>query len=346
MSQGRRRFLQAVAASSTAAAFAGMPAIVLGQATTRWRVQTLWGSGEETFKFFQEFCEKVKANTQGRLEIQPFAAGAVVGAFETLDAVSNNVLQGQSTYPGYWAGKEPALAVIGDFAFGYRSPDQQQRWLDEKGGMQMLRQAYSKYNAYTVGCTWWGVESLTSKRAIRRPEDFKGVKHRGAQGIAAETIAKMGASIVVIPGGEAYSALEKGVVDCVDWSTISVNAKMGFFEIAKFATYPGFHSMPIQDFTVNAAAWKALPDADKAILEKTFREFSDSQVSRIAENDKRVAAEVKTKGVELVAWSDADLTRARQLAQVVADEWAAKGPLAKQAVDSQRAFLREIKLLA
>lgn len=343
--QARRKFLKAVAATS-AASFAGMPAIVLGQATTRWRVQTLWGSGEDTFKYFQEFCEKVKQNTQGRLEIQPFAAGAVVGAFETLDAVSNNVLQGQSTYPGYWAGKEPALAVMGDFAFGYRSPDQQERWLDEKGGMAMLRQAYGRFNAHTVGCTWWGVESLTSKRAIRRPEDFKGVKHRGAQGIAAETIAKMGASIVVIPGGEAYSALEKGVVDSVDWSTISVNARVGFFEIAKFATYPGFHSMPIQDFTVNAGAWKALPDDVKGIVEKTFREFSHTQVARIAENDKRVAGEVKAKGVELVAWSDADLGRARQLAQGVADEWAAKGPLAKQAVDSQRAFLRELKLLA
>lgn len=345
MSLQRRKFLGTVAAASTAA-FAGFPAVVLGQATTKWRVQALWGSGEDTFKYFQEFCDKVKANTGGRLEIQPFAAGAVVGAFETLDAVSNNVLQGQSTYPGYWAGKEPALAVIGDYAFGYRSPEQQLRWLEDKGGMAMLRQAYSRFNAYTIGCTWWGVESLTSKRPIRRPEDFKGIKHRGAQGLASETIAKMGASIVVIPGGEAYSALEKGVVDSVDWSTISVNSKVGFFEVAKFATYPGFHSMPIQDFTVNANAWKALPDDVKGILEKTFREFSSTQVSRIAENDKRVASEVKSKGVELVAWSDTDLARARQLAQNVADEWGAKSALAKQAHESQRSFLRELKLLA
>jgi TRAP-type mannitol/chloroaromatic compound transport system substrate-binding protein len=116
----RRKVLQAVAASSTAL-FAGMPAIVLGQTATKWRVQTLWGAGEDTFKFFEEFAEKVKVNTGGRLEIQTFAAGAVVGVFETLDAVGQNVLQGQSTYPGYWAGKEPALAVIGDFAFGYRT---------------------------------------------------------------------------------------------------------------------------------------------------------------------------------------------------------------------------------
>jgi TRAP-type mannitol/chloroaromatic compound transport system substrate-binding protein len=345
VSLSRRKFLKTVAVTS-AASFAGMPAIVLGQQATRWRVQTLWGSGEDTYKYFLEFCENLKKATQGRLEIQPFAAGAVVGAFETLDAVSNNVLQGQSTYPGYWAGKEPALAVIGDFAFGYREPGQQLRWLDEKGGMALLRQAYQRFNAYPVGATWWGVESLTSKRPIRRPEDFKGVKHRGAQGIAAETIAKMGASIVVIPGGEAYSALEKGVVDSVDWSTISVNAKVGFFEIAKFATYPGFHSMPIQDFTINANAWKSLPDDLKQIVDRTWREFSRMQVSRIAENDARVATEVKQKGVELIAWSEADLGRARQHAQTVVDEWAAKGPLAKQAADSQRAFLRELKLLA
>ncbi|MGQ2979283.1 MAG: TRAP transporter substrate-binding protein [Polaromonas sp.] len=341
----RRKVLQAVAASSTAL-IAGMPAIVLGQKATKWRVQTLWGAGEDTFKYFEEFAEKVKVNTGGRLEIQTFAAGAVVGAFETLDAVSQNVLQGQSTYPGYWAGKEPALAVIGDFAFGYRTPEQQNRWLYEKGGMDMLRKAYARFNAHTVGATWWGVESLTSKKPIRRPEDFKGIKHRGAQGIAAETIAKMGASIVVLPGGEAYSALEKGIVDSVDWSTLSVNAKVGFFEVAKYATFPGFHSMPIQDFTVNTSAWKGLPDDVKQILERTWREFSTTQVSRIAENDKRVAEEVKKKGVELVAWSDADLTRARQIAQGVVDEWAAKGALAKQAAESQRAFLRELKLLA
>jgi TRAP-type mannitol/chloroaromatic compound transport system substrate-binding protein len=345
MTVTRRNVLKAVSASS-AALIGGMPGLVLGQPTTRWRVQTLWGAGEDTFKYFQEFCEKVKANTGGRLEIQAFAAGAVVGAFETLDAVSQNVLQGQSTYPGYWAGKEPALAVIGDFAFGYRSPDQQNRWLYEKGGLEMLRQAYQRFNAYTIGATWWGVESLTSKKPIRRPEDFKGIKHRGAQGIAAETIAKMGASIVVLPGGEAYSALEKGIVDCVDWSTISVNAKVGFFEIAKFATFPGFHSMPIQDFTVNAGAWKSLPDDVKQIVDRTWREFSLVQVARIAENDKRVSEEVKKKGVELVAWSEPDLTRARQYAQVVVDEWAAKGALAKQAAESQRAFLRELKLLA
>ena len=341
----RRKFLKATT-SLAGASMLAMPAFVLGQQTTKWRVQTLWGAGENTFKMFGEFCDNVKKNTGGRLEITPFSAGAVVGVFETLDAVGQGILQGQSTYPGYWAGKEPALAVIGDFAFGYNNPAQQDAWLNDKGGMQMLRQAYQKFNAHTIGATWWGIESLTSKVAIRRPEDFKGIKHRGAQGLASETLAKMGASIVVIPGGETYSALEKGVVDCVDWSTISVNAKLGFFEIAKFATFPGFHSMPLQDFTVNLGAWRALPDDVKAILEKTWKEFSAHQVKTIAADDIRVAEELKKKGIELVDWSLADRNRARDLAHGVWDEWAKKSPLAKQAIDSQRAYLRELKIVA
>lgn len=341
----RRDFLKGMGVA-TGAAILGAPSILRAQQVHRWRVQTLWAAADVPQRLFAEFCETVKKRTNGRLEITPFAAGSVVGAFETLDAVSNNVLQGQSTYPGYWAGKEPALAVIGDFAWGYTDPSQQDKWFQEKGGLDMLRQAYGKYNAYTIGCTWWGVESLSAKKPLRNMSDFKGIKHRGAQGIAAETIAKMGASIVVIPGGEAYSALEKGVVDCVDWATISINKKAGFFEVARYATYPGFHSMPCQDFTVSKEAWKALPDDVKGIVEKTWREFSPHQVRQIAEDDQKAAAELKQKGVELIAWSKDELNKARALATTVWDDWAKKSPLARQAVDSQKALLKELKLIA
>ena len=72
----------------------------------------------------------------------------------------------------------------------------------------MLREAYAKYNAYPVGVSWWGVETVVSKKAINRMEDFKGVKFRSPQGMTAEILTKLGASIVVLPGGEVFSALE------------------------------------------------------------------------------------------------------------------------------------------
>jgi TRAP-type mannitol/chloroaromatic compound transport system substrate-binding protein len=165
--------------------------------------------------------------------------------------------------------------------------------------------------------------------------------------MTAEILAKLGASVVVLPGGEVYSALDKGVVDAADWASISMNQRMGFHEVAKFPIYPGFHSMPVQDFAVNMNAWKALPDDVKVILESSAREWTWDQVERVSVDDIRVVAELKQKGgVTMVSWNDEELRKIRALAQATWDDWAKKSPLAKRAVDSQKAWLRELGLLA
>jgi len=349
MEKSRREFVRAAGTSAIAAgaAIAGAPAIVRAQQVHKWKAQSLWSSAELTYKIFEEFCARVKKLTNGRLEITPFSAGAVTGAFETLDAVGAGVLQAQSSWPGYWTGKDAGLAVISDFVFGYTHPWQHDAWFHYKGGLEMLREAYAKYNVYPVGVCWWGVESIPSKKPIRRMEDFKGVKFRAPHGMTAEILTKLGASVVVLPGGEVYSALDKGVVDAADWATISMNQRMGFHEVAKYPIYPGFHSMPIHEFAVNMSAWKALPDDIKGILEAAVREWAWTQVERVAIDDIRVIEELKKKGgVTLVGWQEDELRKLRALAQATWDEWAKKSPLAKKAVDSQKAWLKELGLLA
>jgi TRAP-type mannitol/chloroaromatic compound transport system substrate-binding protein len=209
----------------------------------------------------------------------------------------------------------------------------------------MLRQAYAKYNVYPVGVSWWGVESIVSKRQIARMEDFKGVKFRSPQGMTAEILTKLGASIVVLPGGEVYSALDKGVVDAADWATVSMNQRMGFHEIAKYPTKL-FHSMPIQEFTVNMDAWKRLPDDLKALLHTAVREWTWDQVQRIAVDDLRVVRELAAKGIKAAQWPESEMVKIRALAQRTWEEWSKKTPLAKQAYDSQLAWLKELGVVA
>jgi TRAP-type mannitol/chloroaromatic compound transport system substrate-binding protein len=76
--------------------------------------------------------------------------------------------------------------------FGYQHPHQAEAWFHHRGGMQMLRDAYAKYNVYPVGVSWWGVESIVSKKPIMTMEDFKGVKFRSPQGMTAEILTKLG----------------------------------------------------------------------------------------------------------------------------------------------------------
>jgi TRAP-type mannitol/chloroaromatic compound transport system substrate-binding protein len=345
MSTARRKFLRTTAVAGAGAVMAGAPAIVRAQQATTWRCQSMWSAAELTYKCFEDFCEHVKQATNGRLVIQPFAAGSVTGPFETMDAVTAGVLQAHSSWPGYWTGKDAGLAVISDFVFGYQHPWQAEAWYYHRGGLQMLRQAYAKYNLYPVGVSWWGVESIVSKKQISKMEDFKGVKFRSPQGMTAEILTKLGASIVVLPGGEVYSALDKGVVDAADWATISMNQRMGFHEVAKFPTKL-FHSMPVQEFSVNMDAWKKLPDDMKAILSSTVREWTWDQIQRVAVDDARVSKELAAKGVTAASWPDAEMAKIRALAEKTWDDWSKKTPLAKAAYDSQLAWLKDLKVIA
>ena len=343
MSIARRRFLRTSAVAGTAA-LAGAPALVRAQQATTWRCQSMWSAAELSYKCFEDFCDRVKQDSNGRLIIQPFAAGAVTGVFESLDAVTAGVLQAHSSWPGYWTGKDAGLAVISDFVFGYQHPWQAEAWFYHRGGLQMLRTAYAKYNVYPVGVSWWGVESVVSKKPLTKMEDFKGVKFRSPQGMTAEILTKLGASIVVLPGGEVYSALDKGVVDAADWATLSMNQRMGFHEVAKYPTKL-FHSMPVQEFSVNMDAWKKLPDDLKALLATATREWTWDQIQRIAVDDARVAKELAAKGVVAATWPDAEQAKIRALAEKTWDEWSKKTPLAKQAYDSQLPWLKDLKVI-
>jgi TRAP-type mannitol/chloroaromatic compound transport system substrate-binding protein len=337
----RRTFI----ASAAAASAIGAPAVSLSQPKIRWRAQSMWSAAETTYKAFEDFCKQIGTATGGRLEIQPFAAGSVVGVFETLDAVSAGVLDAQSTAPVYWAGKDAGFSMIGDLNFAYQHPWQAEAWYYHRGGLDMLREAYARYNVYPVGVSWWGQEALVSKKPLKTTDDFKGLKVRTPQGMFAEIISKLGASIIVVPGGEVYSALDKGVVDAADWATESMNLRMGFFEVAKTSIRIG-HSMPSQEFAVNKGKWDALPADLKAIVSSCVREWCWDQIQRIAVQDTDALAQIRAKGASTGTFEEAEIGKMRALAQKTWEEWSKKTPLAKKAYDSQIAWLKALGVLA
>jgi TRAP-type mannitol/chloroaromatic compound transport system substrate-binding protein len=196
-----------------------------------------------------------------------------------------------------------------------------------------------------VGVSWWGQEALVSKKPLKATEDFKGLKVRTPQGMFAEIISKLGASIIVVPGGEVYSALDKGVVDAADWATESMNHRMGFFEVAKTSIRIG-HSMPSQEFAVNKAKWDALPADLKAIVSSCVREWCWDQIQRIAVEDTDALTQIRSKGADTGTLADAEIGKMRALAEKTWEEWSKKSPLAKKAYDSQIAWLKALGVLA
>ena len=310
---------------------------------TKWKLQTLWSAGELPFKCLEDFCAKVKIATAGRLEIQPFPAASIVPTFETLDAVKNNIIQVQNTWPGYFVGKEPAFAPLTDLLFAYTEPWEYDGFYQYGGGLELINELYEPYNAVTIGVVLWGRESMSLKKPVMKQEDFKGMKIRSPQGMTADMLKLLGAGVVVLPGDETYTALDKGVVDGADWSTPSVNYRMGFNRVAKYYIYPEYRSMPISDFTVNKKAWEALPADIQQILKDLVRELNYDQLARCAIDDVKAMQEMAAKGVEPLTWKPEDIERLRKFVREnIWTEWAAKSPLSKKAIDAQTAWLKKL----
>jgi TRAP-type mannitol/chloroaromatic compound transport system substrate-binding protein len=124
-----------------------------------------------------------------------------------------------------------------------------------------------------------------------------------------------------------------------------MNNRMGFYQIAKYTNYPGFHSMPLGDFTVNLQEWNKLPADIKAILESAAREWGWDSYERIAVEDLKVVKKLKNQGVDIIQWSDADLRRVRMVSREIWDEFSKKSPMTKKVLDSQKAWLKELGLI-
>ncbi len=315
------------------------------QQVIKWKMMSLWGAGTLPQKLNEAFAERVKQMSAGRLEIEALPGGSIVAPTESLDAVSSGVLDAQQGGTGYWPGKDAAFSLLSDLQGAWENPRQAQEWLEYGGGKELARELYARYNVYFVTGVWYGTECLVSKKPLRTLADFKGLKLRAPVGMGQDIFARLGAAPVNLPGSEVYTALERGVVDASDWGTLSMNEELGYHKLAKYPSYPGFHSMPMGDVAVNMKRWNALPEDLKLIVEVAARDFSREMVELNGLEDIRVAREAKKRGIEPIDLSPQERRKFRELARQIWSQYAGRSPMAQRVYDSQIRFLQQLGLL-
>ena len=87
------------------AAGAAGPRLASAQQTHKWKMQSLWQAGSVNQKVFEDWAKRVKEASGGRIEIEPLAVGTIVGYGETLDALSNGVLDSHHSGGPYFSGQ-------------------------------------------------------------------------------------------------------------------------------------------------------------------------------------------------------------------------------------------------
>ncbi|MEM1315714.1 MAG: TRAP transporter substrate-binding protein [Pseudomonadota bacterium] len=315
------------------------------------QLQASSGAGDWAHRFMTDDWQlKFNAMTGPdgvKMEVLP--TRSVVPHRETIDAVANGILDGDLNAVSYFAGRDPAFAILGDLIAGYDTVDQMQTFCQYGGGKEILQKLYDKYangQVVVIGCGPYAREALVSSIPINAVADLEGVKIRSPEGLAAEVFRRAGAAPVSLPFSEVYTSLEKGLVEAADASAYVNNNASGMYKVAKYPIYPGIHSMAVLQFIMNKDVYDGLSEAEQAALEVWYY-AAYSSMRRLADlEDKKLVAEHKAGGdITVIDWPQEERNKFRGIAVDAWRDVAAQSELAQEALDAHIAFMTQIGLL-
>ncbi len=340
----RRSFVHGAGMAGVLAAGAA-PAVVHAQASIRWRLTSSFPKSLDTlFGVNDVFAKKVSDMTGGKFQISTHAAGEIVPALGTVDAVQAGTVECANTAPYYYFGKDPTFALGCAIPFGLNSR-QMTAWMYEGNGLKLMREFYRNYNiiSFPMGNTgaqmggWW-------RKEIKSLADIKGVKFRTG-GFSGKVFERMGGVAANIPGGEIYTALEKGTIDAAEWVGPYDDEKLGFHKIAPYYAYPGYwEGGPQLDLHVNIKAYEALSVEYKTIIEAAS---AYAHIDLQAKYDARNSAALKrlvAGGTKLIRFPKDVMDAAFKESMALYSELSATNPAWKKVYEDFSTFRRDVNL--
>ena len=336
----RRRFLKGAAAGTVAVGGLAAPMISTAQTTTL-RFQSTWPAKDIYSEYAQDFAKKVNDMAGGRLKIEVLAAGAVVPAFQLLEAVSKGTLDGGHGVLAYHYGKNSALALWGSGpAFGM-DPNMVLAWHNYGGGKALLEEIYKSINIDVVSYLYGPMPTQPLgwfKKPIARVEDLKGLKFRTV-GLSVDIFTEMGASVSPLPGGEIVPALDRGLIDAAEFSNASSDRTLGFADVAKNCMLQSFHQSGEQfEVMFNSAKYRALPQELRSMIDYAVQAASADMSWKAIDRYSQAYIDLKKDGVRFYKTPDAILRTQLDAWDRVIAKKSAENALFKKVYESQKVF--------
>jgi TRAP-type mannitol/chloroaromatic compound transport system substrate-binding protein len=362
-SPSRRKFLTgatAVAATSVLAACApeapkpapkaetkpAAPAVAVKPSTIVLKMQGAWGAKDIFNEMAEQYVKRVNDMAGGRLRIDYLVAGAVVKAFEVMDATSKGVLDGAHTVPVYWYGKHKAASLFGTGPVFGNDAHHTIAWFYEGGGQALYNELVQK----TLGLNVVGFLNFPMptqpfgwfKNPIKNAAGLKGLKYRTV-GLAADLFQAMGAKVTQLPGGEIVPALERGVIDAFEFNNPTSDMRFGAQDVIKNYMMGSYHQAS-ESFEIifNKAKFDALPADLRAILRTGVEAVNSANFWFAMENYSRDLQVLKDKHkVNVLRTPDSIMLEQLKAWDTLVAELS-KDPISKKIIDSQRAWYQRV----
>ena len=268
----RRKFAK-IAGASAAGTILAAPAIAQSSPEIKWRwVSSFPKTFESSWPMFQAFSKRVSELTDGKFQIQLFGPGEIVAPLQVLDAVQNGTVEAGFTATFFYMGKDPTFAFGTSIPFGLNTR-QMLSWMYAGGGLNLLNEFHANYGVHYVPMGGTGAQmGGWYRKEIKTVADLKGLKMR-ISGIGGQVLARMGVLPQQLAASDVYAALERGVLDAVEYTNPIDDEKMGLHKVAKYYYYPGWWEGQVQvGHFISRKKWEELPERYKIAIQAVAME--------------------------------------------------------------------------
>ncbi|MGR3656096.1 TRAP transporter substrate-binding protein [Paracoccus sp. (in: a-proteobacteria)] len=341
----RRSFLRrggAVAGGAAASTLLAAPA-VLAQSPMVLKMQTSWPASDIWQTMAQQYVDRVEAMSGGRLKIDLLPAGAVVGAFQVMDGVSDGVIDIAHSVAAYWYGKNKAASLFGTGPVFGGDPTNMLSWFYQGGGQDLYRElTQDSMGLNVIGMFGFPMPAQPFgwfKNPINGVDDIKGIKYRTV-GLAADLLQSMGMSVAQLPGGEIVPAMERGVIDAFEFNNPSSDMRFGAQDVAKNYYLGSYHqASEAFEFLFNRDQMETLDPDLRAILEHGVEAVSTYNTAFALDNYSSDLQKLRDGGVT-VRKTPQDILSAQLDAWSEMITTLEQDPFIKKVLDSQRDWVK------
>lgn len=342
----RRQFLKGAAVGGVAAAASTLAAPAIAQGNITWRMVTTWprnfpGLGVGA----QRLADRITAASGGRLTIQVFSGGELVPPLQSLDAVIDGTAEMAHGAAYYWLNKSRGLAFFTGVPYGMTSRELA-AWVRYMGGQELWDEIYDGFGVqgFLSGDTgtqaggWFRTE-LTGL------SDIQGLRFR-TPGLGGRVWEMLGASVVNMPAGEIFPALQSGTLDAAEFVGPFNDLALGFHQIAKNYYFPSFTEPGLAtELVVDKAKYQALPADLQALVRDICQAEYDQVASDFAANDPRALQTlVNQHGVTIRTFPDEILEAGADASKRLLEELLeSDDPLTKRVAENYVESLRIVR---
>lgn len=283
----------------------------------------------------QRLADRIGELSEGQMEVQVYASGELVPAFEAFDAVASGNVDMYHGADYYWQSKSKAFNFFTAVPMGMTAPEIM-GWIDFGGGQELWEELSGQYGVIAFQAANTGHQmGGWFKQEVNSLDDFRGLKMR-IPGMGGDVVRALGGAAEALPGNEIYQALQTGRIDATEWVGPWNDYFLGFHREAKFHYGPGFHEPgSALALGMNRSKWDSFTPTEQAIIRTAAREINNLSVGEFTyQNGVYLEKLVNEEDVQLRQFPEDVMARVQEISADIRSDAGNEGDLERRIYES------------